>query len=235
MNSIFFASQSLLSGFSSGKPTCLIIDSGYTYTNLYGMNDLYPERSTELIYSIGGRDIDAYLRSMVGPQMKGCTSADVNYIKSQYCCVSPKSLSEMEINKGSEKKESCQLPDGHAIKLGFERQLAPELLFDPQVNGIAKPSIKTAIMESVGRLTEEKLQKVLRNVIFSGGNSKFKGVQKRLQAELPNSQVLCHPEGELGVWRGGAIFASMTTFERMTITRDRWAEHGEFIIQKKWL
>ncbi|KAM7533905.1 hypothetical protein Aperf_G00000111677 [Anoplocephala perfoliata] len=235
VNSIFFASQSLLSGFSSRKPTCLIIDSGYSYTSLYGMNDLYPERSTELIYSIGGRDIDAYLRGMTAAQLKECTSADINYIKSQYCSVSPKSLSETVIDKGSKNKESCQLPDGHKIKLGLERQLAPELLFNPQVNGIAKLSMKEAIMESVSRLTEEKSRKVLRNIIFSGGNSKLKGLQERLQAEMPDSQVLCHPQGELAVWRGGAIFASMTTFDRMKITKNRWIEHGELIIQKKWL
>ncbi|KAM3180280.1 hypothetical protein ACTXT7_016592 [Hymenolepis weldensis] len=234
--SIFFASQPLLSGFSSGKPTCLIVDSGYSYTSLYGMNDLYPERSTELIYSIGGRDVDQYLKNLAGSQLRDSTVADINYIKSQFCNISPTPLSESDLGDKSNQRKTYRMLDGQELHLGIERQLAPELIFNPQLKDVnVKPSLESAITQSVKNLTEENSRVILRNVVLSGGNLKFKGLRERLQKELPNSHVSCHPEGELAVWRGAAIFASMPTYEGMMITKQRWAEHGEFIIQKKWL
>nr|CDS27744.1 actin protein 9 [Hymenolepis microstoma] len=236
VKSIFFASQPLVSAFSSGKPTCLIVDSGHSYTSLYGVNDLYPERSTELIYSIGGRDVDQYLKSLAGPQLRDSTAGDINYIKSRFCNISPTPLSETALGDKSNKRKPCQMLDGQELHLGIERQLAPEIIFNPQLNGFKeKPSLETAIFQSVRNLTEEKSNEILKNVVLSGGNLKFKGLRERLQKGLPNCRICYHPEGELAVWRGAAIFASMSTFEQMVVSKQRWAEHGEFIIQRKWL
>ncbi|VDO01349.1 unnamed protein product [Rodentolepis nana] len=236
VQSIFFASQPLVGAFSSGKPTCLVVDSGHSYTSLYGVDDLYPERSTELIYSIGGRDVDEYLKSLAGHQLRDSTAGDINYIKSRFCGISPSPLTEAALNEKSNKRKPCQMLDGQELLLGIERQLAPEVIFNPQLKGFnEKPSLESAITQSVGNLTEKKSIEILKNVVLSGGNMKFKGLRERLQKVLPNSRISCHPEGELAVWRGAAIFASMPTFEQMVVSKQRWSEHGELIIQKKWL
>ncbi|KAL5102989.1 Actin-like protein 9 [Taenia crassiceps] len=234
--SIFFASEPLLSGFSSGKPTCLVVDSGYTYTSVYGLFDLYPERSTEIIYSLGGRDIDAYLKWIAGVKLNDCTPAEINYIKSHFCSVSSKPLPSSSITRGSKKRCSCQMPDGQVIKLGPELQLAPELIFTPELNGRKRvPSIEAAILDAAKRLPDEKSDAVLKNIILSGGNFKFKELETRLKVAFPNCNVQSHPAGDLGVWLGGQIFASMPTFSSMVITAERWKEYGEEIVRKKWL
>ncbi|VDK40437.1 unnamed protein product [Taenia asiatica] len=236
VKSIFLASEPLLSGYSSGKPSCLVIDSGYTHTSVYGLFDLYPERSSEIIYSLGGRDIDAYLKQVAGGKLNNCTPSEINYIKSHFCNVSSKPLSSSYSTKNSKKTHSCQMPDGQLIKLGPELKLAPELIFDPELNGGRRvPSIEAVISDAANRLPDEKSNEVLKNIILSGGNFKFKGLEARMKAALPNCSVQTHPAGDLGVWRGGEIFASMPTFSSMVITAERWREYGEEIVRKKWL
>ena len=236
VKSIFLASQTLLSGFSSGRPSCLVIDSGYSYTSIYGIHDLYPERSTELIYSFGGRDIDAYLMTLAGAQLKECTPADINYIKSHFCTVASKPLSESTSQKSAIQFQTYQLPDGQELKLSTELELAPELIFNSALNGhTKKPTIYAAIQKALARLSAEKSSAILKNIICSGGNFKFKGLEARLRGDLSKSTAWNHPSGDLGVWRGGAIFASMPTFSSMAFSAKRWREHGEIIIQKKWL
>lgn len=236
VKSIFLASEPLLSGFSSGKPTCLVVDSGYTHTSVYGLFDLYPERSSEIIYSLGGRDIDAYLKRLAGVKLNDCTTAEINYIKSHFCSVSSKPLSTSSSARRSKHMHSCQMPDGQLLELGSELKLAPELIFSPGLNGPKRvPSIEAAILDAANRLPDEKSIEVLKNIILSGGNFKFKGLETRLKAALPNCNVQSHPAGDLGVWRGGEIFASMPTFSSMVITAERWKEYGEEIVRKKWL
>ncbi|VDD82207.1 unnamed protein product [Mesocestoides corti] len=234
--SVFLASQPLLSGFSSGHPTGLIIDSGYTYTSIYGMYNLYPERTTELIYSVGGRDIDEYLKQSGGSNLADCSASDINYIKSHFCTVSPKPQQEQT------KTQPHQMPDGRSLNLGNEVLLAPELLFNPGLNGSSKsPSINEAILQAVSGLPQEKVTTLLKTVIYSGGNLKFNGLGKRLQDTLSEKLgsidigVEGHCAAELGVWRGGAIFASMPTYPSMAISKERWKEHGELIVRRKWL
>ncbi|KAH9278163.1 Actin-like protein 9 [Echinococcus granulosus] len=236
VKSIFFASQPLLSGFSSGKPTCLVVDSGYSYSSVYGLFDLYPERSSEIIYSLGGRNIDTYLKQLAGVKLNDSTPAEIDYIKSHFCSVASKPLSSSPSKKSSKNAQSCQMPDGQLLKLGNELKLAPELIFSPGLNGYTKvPSMETAVLEAASQLPNEKSNALLTNVILSGGNSKFKGLEQRLKAALPNCNVQSHLAKDLGVWRGGQIFASMPTFSSMVITRERWKEYGEDIVQKKWL
>ncbi len=233
--SVFFASQPVLCGFSSGHPTCTIIDSGYTYTSIFGMNDLYPERATELMLPIGGRDIDRYLTHL-GSNLKNASQSDINYIKSHLCEVS----SDLPGPHGA--KHSYQMPDGRNLKLGSELKMSPELLFNPTMAGLSRtPPIDRAILQSAEVLPRDKATAVLQTVVFSGGNLKFDGLGERLkkaiagQMKYKDTKIRSHPCAELAVWKGGAVFASSPGYRSMCITKERWREHGELIVQKRWL
>lgn len=233
-------SQPLLAAFASTQPTCTVIDSGYSYTSIYSMSDVYPERETEVILPIGGRDIDRYLTHLA-PNLRNVSQTDINYMKSHYCEVSH------ELPQSSGVKQICEMADGKSLKLGFELKMGPELLFNPSMAGHAStPSIDTAVLESVSKLPRDKASNLLRNIIVSGGNMKFKGLCERLERaimllgrstakSLSSVHVSRHPNAETSVWTGGAVFSSMHTYPSMYITREGWKEHGEYIIQKRWL
>jgi actin-related protein len=76
---------------------------------------------------------------------------------------------------------------------------------------------------------------LFRNVVLSGGNTMFEGLDKRLQAELSTMvnarvadelRVIAPGERKYSVWMGGALLASLTSFSTEWVTKQEYEEGG---------
>ena len=114
-------------------------------------------------------------------------------------------------------EESVRLPDGNMIVMGKEKFMAPEIMFQPSLGGKKTCGLGELLYYSVLKCPPSLQPELLSNITISGGNSKFRGLDKRLAAELsrmmpPNTwennktaiKVKALPNRELLGWIGGA-------------------------------
>merc|ERR1712127_544687 len=78
------------------------------------------------------------------------------------------------------------------------------------------------------------------NVVLSGGTSLFQGIGERLTKDLtslaPSSmrvRVTAPPERKYSTWIGGAILASLSTFQESLITKGDYDETGPSVVARK--
>ena len=77
------------------------------------------------------------------------------------------------------------------------------------------------------------------NTILSGGNTMFPGIAERMYKEMitlaPTAKikVTAPPERKHSVWIGGAILASISTFEQICIAKEEYDESGPSIVHRK--
>lgn len=68
----------------------------------------------------------------------------------------------------------------------------------------------------------------------------FPGLSQRLQRELEslapagqNIRVGASPERKYSVWAGGSVFASLSTFQSMCITKEDYDDEGPGVVNRK--
>ena len=142
------------------------------------------------------------------------------------------------------------LPDGKKIVLDDEIIKCPEALFNiSQYDSTMKkvdrdsPTFPQLVHSAITKCPAEQRKRLFSNVKVSGGTSMFRGVPERLCIELQNFatlsknkfkfRVAAPPDRSFSVWQGGAILASLTTFDLMWVTREDYEESGPRIVHKK--
>ena len=130
-----------------------------------------------------------------------------------------------------------EMPDGQEINLERERFRCPELLFNPSAGDIDAPGIHEICYNSIKTCNLDIRAELYANIILAGGNTLFTGLSKRLQKELDSLtldymdvKVLHHPEGRYCAWIGGSILSSLSVFEEMPITREKYDEFGPGVV-----
>uniref|UniRef100_A0A3Q3XLD1 Uncharacterized protein n=1 Tax=Mola mola TaxID=94237 RepID=A0A3Q3XLD1_MOLML len=78
------------------------------------------------------------------------------------------------------------------------------------------------------------------NSVLSGGNTMYPGMAGRMQKEItalaPSNmkvKIISPPERKYSIWRGGSILASLSTFQKMRISKQEYDENGPGIIHRK--
>lgn len=127
---------------------------------------------------------------------------------------------------------SCSQPSlkNYTVDVGFERFLAPEIFFNPE---IASSDFLTPLPEIVDTVIQTSPIDVRRglykNIVLSGGSTMFKGFDKRLQRDIKRVvdkriqdsevasgsratpmevNVISHKKQRHAVWFGGSLLAS---------------------------
>lgn len=117
----------------------------------------------------------------------------------------------------------------YSVDIGFERFLAPEIFFNPE---IASSDFLTPLPEIVDTVIQTSPIDVRRglykNIVLSGGSTMFKGFDKRLQRDIKRTvdkriqatetsemkakpmevNVISHKKQRHAVWFGGSLLAS---------------------------
>ena len=245
---IFFASQPILSLFSTSATSGTVLESGEGVTQSCVVYEGYSIPCSYERYNYGGKDITLYLKNLLkerGYHLYNSTEIKLfNDIKENLCYLEISKRNDYNINKKIINKDMTKyyLPDGSNIDIGDEKIKAPELLFNPELIGKEYLSFDDMIINSINKTEVEIQKQSYENIWISGGNTSFKEFNKRLVNEIKDKidknikvNVLQNEKikPQHRCWVGGNVISILEIFKKMWVTRSEWNEKGSGIIHIK--
>lgn len=241
---LFVAYQAVLSLYSAGRTTGLVVDIGHGVTTAVPVYEGYSITTAVRRNDYAGFDLTEMMMKALSDRdyrfMTAASRLDAQAMKEANCYVPDDYEKEAETQKNKESK-TYELPDGKKITLGDERFRIPETLFTPDLAGRpADQSLPRMVQDAVFRCEVDTRRPLYKNIILAGGTSLLPGMQARLKKEVAKkcpfageSNVAAPPTRLLSAWTGGSILAVQSTFETMWVDRKDYEDEGIQILHKK--
>lgn len=248
--SLVFCVQPIISLYSTGNTTGIVLDIGEGVTQACPVYKGYSVREATRRVDFGGRDVTQHLQMLL--RQSGTfldTSAEfdiVREIKESRCVVSPNALRAEALEGGAGSGNGSvtyvkhTLPDGTDVTIGAEQQLAPEVLFQPALMGRECPSVVQVLSEAIRRCDIDLRRHMYENVFLSGGTTMMPKFPNRFLGEATKRtprdckiRVMAPSERLYTSWIGGSFLAQLSTFKQMTIKKSEYAEEGERILHSR--
>jgi len=248
---VYVAIQAVLSLYSNGRTTGLVVDSGDGVTHTVPVFEGFSIPHAVFKNYIAGRAITEYMAKLltddgISGEDKGGASAwfqIVIKIKEQLAFVAQDYETTLKNAKASnEHEKNYELPDGSIIQVNVPRFKCAEALFQP---GLIKEGSEVLGMHELAFKTVQECDVDIRtelygNVILSGGSTLYDGLPDRLEKEMDAKapkpgliKVLASQDRYYSVWTGGSTLCSLSTFESQWITKDEYEENGAEIVHRK--
>jgi len=240
--------------------TGTVIDSGDGVTHVIPVVEGYVIGSCIKHIPLAGRDVTNFMIQILrdrGEPLDPMAAIEVaKKIKESYCYVCPDLVKEY--------KKYDTKPDGlfreykgvvertkkeYTIDVGYERFLAPEIFFSPE---IFSSDWTVPLPETIDKCIQgcpiDCRRPLYKYITLSGGTTMFKHFVKRLERDVrrkvkerydytkqkyPNldvtpieCNVVTHPFQRFAVWFGGSMLASQPEFLSFFHTKAEYAEQG---------
>ncbi len=231
---LFFASQPILSLFSTSSTSGAVLESGDGVTQSCIIYEGYSIPGSNKRINLGGREVTEYLQYLLNRKGYDLKNSDgfqiTKKIKEELC--------ETYADEGkSIENVNYTLPDDSVIEIGEERRLAPEILFNPLLREYEYPGLPEILSESINKTNVDLKLQLYGSILLSGGNTNIKGMKERIYKEIKklapkNAKIRLHTPSnpENCSWIGGNIISSLEIAKKMWISVKEWMEKGEYII-----
>ena len=243
--SMYIQIQAVLSLYSAGRTTGIVVDSGDGVTHTVPIFEGYqiPHAIDKIL--LAGRDLTDYMtRILKDDNYYFETSAEketVRDMKEKLCYVAEDYEAEVQkVATDSEIEQSYTLPDGRVCKFALQRFKTPEFIFQPELGGKELKGVHQLTYDSIMTCDLDVRKDLYSNIILSGGTTMFPGFGERLYKEIkalaPQTmkiKVIASPDRKFAVWRGGSTLSTLSTFAGMWITKADYDEFGETVVHRK--
>ena len=235
---IFFASQPILSLFSTSSTSGAVLESGDGVTQSCIIYEGYTIPGSYKRINLGGKEVTEYLQYLLNKKGHELRNSDgfqiTKKIKEELCEIcSPENENKLE-------PKNYTLPDDSILEIGEERRLAPEILFNPLIREYEYPGIQEILAESINKTNVDLKLQLYGSILLSGGNTNIKGMKERIYKEIKKlapkkAKIRLHTPSnpENCCWIGGNIISSLEISKEMWISVKEYMEKGENILHTR--
>ncbi|KAI8387572.1 Actins and actin-related proteins signature [Nakaseomyces glabratus] len=240
--------------------TGTVIDSGDGVTHVIPVAEGYVIGSAIKNIPIAGRDITLFIQQLLRERGEQDTSLKTaERIKQEYCYVCPDIVKEFnKFDRDASKfaqfvVESQEKTRKKIVDVGYERFLAPEIFFNPEIasSDFLTP-LPTVVDETIQACPIDVRKGLYNNIVLSGGSTMFKDFGRRLQRDMKSIvnnriaqsealsgtkstgvdvQVNSHRKQRNAVWFGGSLLAQTAEFKSYCHTKKDYDEYGPEIVR----
>lgn len=238
VKSLAIFNSAVLSLFSTGRTRGLVVESGEGLTQAAPVFEGYAIPHAIFKMEVAGHDITTKVMEMMTREI-GIEFASnmrvMQALKEKTCSVALEYDQAMKgPDRADEESKSFELPDSTIIQVNRDVRLgAPEILFGGTSHDRERPTIQKVCMEAINTCDLDFRQDLVRSLVVAGGTSMLPGLAPRLRLELgellPNElfrqvDIIVDPQRKHAAWIGGSMFASLSTFEQVAITRQEFED-----------
>jgi len=230
--------------------TGTVIDSGEGVTHVIPVAEGYVIGSSIKSVPIAGRDITYFVQSLLRDRGEPDSSLKTaERIKEEFCYVCPDIVKEFaRFDREPERfaKHVVQQAAGRSVTVdvGYERFLAPEIFFNPEIYSSDFLTPLPTIVDTVIQTSPIDVRRGLyKNIVLSGGSTLYKDFGRRLQRDIKHLvdarikasetrsggarsgglevQVITHKRQRHGPWFGGSLLGQTPEFRSYCHTKVR--------------
>ncbi|XP_008572820.1 PREDICTED: actin-related protein T1-like [Galeopterus variegatus] len=239
----YLSNHAVVALYASACVTGLVVDSGDGVTCTVPIFEGYclPHAVTKLC--VAGKDITEHLTQLLFAS--GCifsgirNKALVDDIKKKLCYVALEP--EKELCKRSEEVlREYRLPDANVIQIGEQLYQAPEVLFGLDQLDSHNPGLSKMVLSSIMKCDWDIQKNLFAQIVLSGGNTLFPGLEERLMKEVEQLtfkgipiKITAPPERCFSAWIGASIMTSVSSFKQMWVTSEDFKEFGASVVHRR--
>mmetsp|Transcript_56091 Transcript_56091/g.88910 ORF Transcript_56091/g.88910 Transcript_56091/m.88910 type:complete len:403 (-) Transcript_56091:205-1413(-) len=236
VKSLAIFNSAVLSLFSTGRTRGLVVESGEGITQAVPVFEGYAIPHAIFKMEVAGYDITQTVMEMMVSQ-KGAEHAEnrkvMQDLKEKTCSIALDYNSAMKgPDTADEESKSFELPDKNIIQVGRDIRLgAPEILFGSRDRG--NQSIQKICLDAINTCDMDFQMDLIRSLVVAGGTTMLPGFAPRLKTELSSLlpgekarqiDVIVDSQRKYAAWIGGSMFASLSTFDQVAITRQEYED-----------
>lgn len=244
--------------------TGTVIDSGEGVTHVIPVAEGYVIGSSIKSIPIAGRDITYFVQSLLRDRGEPDSSLKTaERIKEEFCYVCPdivKEFARFDKEPGERfKTYDVRQPGGRpavSVDVGYERFLAPEIFFNPEIYSSDFLTPLPNIVDTVIQTSPIDVRRGLyKNIVLSGGSTLYRDFGRRLQRDIRHLvdariaasevragnaaksggldvQVITHRRQRHGPWFGGSLLGQTPEFRSYCHTKAEYDEIGPSIVRR---